>query len=319
MGISEQRAVASRPGHCGMLSAMDIDATAIPALLPSGAGHQFAFLGDCCAGVPGHPFGENLARVASSLRRLEPQPEFLLFLGDHIMGSYDTEHDVRGQWDYWFGTEMAWLEESRMPVYHTTSNHNTRDKASEEVWREVIPDIPPNGPPDQRGLCYWVRRGDLLLVVVNTSFSGLGGRGHVESEWLDEVLAAHRDAAYKLVAGHHPVHAVNGYDEQPRWCIVEEEARPFWTTLVRHGVIAYLCSHIIAFDVQEHQGVAQICSGGAGTNYGPGGFMGEGEYHHFVQAALDGHGFRLQSVDDTGRVRETYSHPLGGSTPPLGR
>ena len=77
----------------------------------------------------------------------------------------------------------------------------------------------------------------------------------------------------------------------------------------RDRVLAYLCSHVIAFDVQEHNDVLQICSGGAGTSCGPGGFMGEGEYHHFVQAALDAHDFRLQTIDPAGRVRERYACP----------
>lgn len=91
---------------------------------------------------------------------------------------------------------------------------------------------------------------------------------------------------------------------------MQDEAEAFWSVLVRHRVLAYLCSHIIAFDAQVHQGIPQICSGGAGTNYGPGGFMGEGEYHHFVQAVLDADGFRLQAVNMYGRVRERYSREV---------
>ena len=49
-----------------------------------------------------------------------------------------------------------------------------------------------------------------------------------------------------------------------------------------------------------------MCSGGAGTNNGPGGFMGEGEYLHFVQAALDTDALRLQTIDHHGRVRERF-------------
>ena len=80
--------------------------------------------------------------------------------------------------------------------------------------------------------------------------------------------------------------------------------------LARRHVLAYLCSHIIAFDVQEHEGIVQICSGGAGTNHGPGGFMGDGEYHHFVQATLDANELRLQTIDTDGRVREQFTHPV---------
>ena len=93
----------------------------------------------------------------------------------------------------------------KIPVYHTTSNHDTFDAVSEQVWREMHPDIPRNSPDDQKGLSYWVVRDDLLLVAVNTSFSELGGYGHVESTWLESVLHDHRRIRFKIVMGHHPV------------------------------------------------------------------------------------------------------------------
>ena len=289
--------------------------TRATALLPAGSGHQFAFYGDCCSGIPGGRFESNFARVNAALQELDPPPDFIVFLGDHIAGAPGDADSLRGQWRHWLEKEMAWLDPSRIPVYHVTSNHDTFDPVSEAVWREVFPDIARNGPPGQEGLSYWVRRGDLLLVMVNTSFSGLGGYGHVECAWLDAVLAAHADATHKIVAGHHPAFPVNGYGERPLWCIAEEEAQSFWSVLVRRRVLAYLCSHIIAFDVQRHDGVLQICSGGAGTNAGPGGFMGEGEYHHFVQAALDAQGFRLQTIDPEGQVRERRAWPPGTESP----
>lgn len=287
----------------------------VTGLVPRGAGHQFAFYGDCCSGVPGNPFEGNFARVNAVLQQLNPLPDFILFLGDHIAGYCADADTIRGQWRHWLGEEMAWLDSDRIPVYHVTSNHDTPDPVAERVWREAFPALPRNGPPGQEGLSYWVRRDDLLLVIVNTNFSGLGGRGHVECSWLDATLDAQVDARYKIVVGHHPVFPVNGYGERPRWCIVQEEADVFWSVLVRHRVLAYLCSHIIAFDVQEHDGVLQICSGGAGTNSGPGGFMGEGEYHHFVQAALDADEFRLQTVDPEKRVRERHVCPSATQSP----
>jgi len=282
----------------------------IAAFTPQPGGHQFVFYGDCCSGIPGAPFEQNFSLVNRALRRLCPSPDFIVFLGDHIMGAYAEDPPLAEQWRYWLNNEMNWLDAARTPLYHCTSNHDTLDALSERVWREMLPDIPQNGPPGQEGLSYWVRRGDLLLVMANTSWSGLGGPGHVECAWLDATLAAHADARYKIVTGHHPIFPVNGYGEGPQWCIVEEEARAFWSILARHRILAYLCSHIIAFDVQEHDDVLQICSGGAGTNYGPGGFMGEGEYHHFVQASLDPGGLRLQAIDADGVARETYTKKI---------
>ena len=278
----------------------------VTALTPRGSGHQFVFYGDCCSGIPGQQFESNFTLVNAALAQLDPPPEFIIFLGDHISGSPGDADSLRAQWRHWLDHEMAWLDSAQVPVYHVTSNHDTRDVVAEAVWREVFPDIPRNGPSGQEGLSYWVRRGDLLLVCVNTNFSGLGGHGHVESEWLDATLAEHADARHKIVAGHHPVFPVNGYDDSPLWCIGKDEGESFWSVLARHGVLAYLCSHIIAYDLQERDGVLQICSGGAGTNYGPGGFMGEGEYHHLVQAALDAQGLRVQTIDPDQQMRERY-------------
>jgi len=223
--------------------------------------------------------------------------------------------DLRAQWNYWLKSEMGWLD---VPIFNTTSNHNTYDLESERIYREVFPNTPQNGPPGQEGLSYYVHQGDLLLVCINTSFSGLGGDGHVESEWLERVLSSHVDVAYKLVAGHFPIHAVNGYGRYPHWRVVPQEGEPFWKVLVRHGVLTYLCSHIIAFDVQVHEGVLQITSGGAGTVYGPGGFMpGRTEYLHAVQVAIDPVGLRYQVLDTDGRSREWLAWPL--SVPPSDR
>jgi hypothetical protein len=63
--------------------------------------------------------------------------------------------------------------------------------------------------------------------------------------------------------------------------------------------------------VQAHDGVLQITTGGAGTNYGPGGFMpGQTEYLHAVQAAVDSQGLRYQVLDTEGKVREWLDWPL---------
>ena len=284
----------------------------INALQTRGPGHQFVIYGDSCSGVPGGPFEKTFTTINTVLRRLNPAPEFILFAGDHINGVTPDEALLRSQWRYFFDHELAWLDRAKTPLYSTTSNHNTYSVMSESVWRDVFADLPRNGPPDQLGLAYWVRRGDLLLVVVNTSFSGLGGNGHVETAWLESVLTANADARHKLVMGHYPVWPVNGYDQSPNWRIVPGDGAAFWAVLKRHRVMAYLCSHVIAFDAQVHDDILQLTTGGAGTNYGPNGFMGPDEYHHLVQAALDGQGLRCQTLDLLGNIREEL-HWLPGS------
>ena len=87
-----------------------------------------------------------------------------------------------------FDTEMAWLDRNGIPLFHTPGNHTTYDIQSEAVYRDVMAHLPQNGPPDQRALSYYVRRGNLLMVFVNTMWSGSGGEGTVETLWLEAGL-----------------------------------------------------------------------------------------------------------------------------------
>jgi len=283
-------------------------ANSIQALVPRGGdGHQFVCYADCCSGVPGAPHEATFAAVNAVVARLSPQPEFICFPGDEIRGLTADGEVLQSQWRYWLEQEMGWLDRRATPLYHATGNHTTYDAASEAVFCEMLAHLPRNGPPDQEGLSYFVRHDDLVLIFVNTNWSGLGGEGRVETAWLDRTLARHADARYKLVLGHHPVYPVNGFAGVYQREIAPENGQRFWQVLVRHGVLAYLCSHILAFDAQVHDGVLQITTAGAGT---AGLMPGGSEYHHCVQMALDAGGLRYQVLDTAGQIREWLAWPL---------
>src|SRR5215469_3461068 len=81
----------------------------IPALLPRGSGYQFVLYGDSCSGVPGGLHEKTFASVNAVVRRLQPQPQFILFLGDEIMGLAPDAETLRAQWKHWLDAEMGWL------------------------------------------------------------------------------------------------------------------------------------------------------------------------------------------------------------------
>jgi hypothetical protein len=316
MRVTRREATAALLG-AGMLRAQ---AATIRAIRPrSNDGVQFVVYADCCSGQPGTRAEMNFAAVNEIIRRLEPQPEFLIFPGDHISGSQDPE-EHRRQFRYWLDHEMKWASDRHIPIYHTTSNHNTWTKDMETVYREVMAkDLPKNGPPGQEGLSYFVRRGQFLFVAINSYYSGLGPN-HVEHEWLDKVLTQNADAKFKFVGGHQPVWPFNGYGTVG-WVIDPSDSRPFWDVLVKHKVTAYLASHVLAFDVQVHSGVLQIATAGAGTQggYPNGGFMpGRTEYLHAVQAAIDEDRLRYQVLDIAGTIREWLIWPIWDDVPRLG-
>ena len=267
-------------------------------------GHQFVVYGDSCSGIAGAPHEATSAAVNAVVARLRPRPAFVAFLGDEIAGLTTDAEALRAQWRHWLDGEMAWLDRRTTPLYHTTGNHTTFDRSSEAIFREVLR-LPANGPPGQVGLSYAVRRDDLLLVFVNTCWSGLG-EGRVETEWLAATLAQHSDARHRLVCGHHPVFPVNGFSGPYQRDLEAASGRRFWRLLVEHGVAAYFCSHILAFDVQVHDGVLQVLTAGAGTKHR----MPEGiEYLHALQVALDDAGLRYQVLDERGHCREWLAWP----------
>ncbi len=278
----------------------------IEALIPDGEGHQFAFYGDSCSGIVGHPHEANLAQINDVVLRLHPSPEFVVYPGDEVIGLTGSEQELRDQWNHWSKVEMAGLRAQGIPIYNCTGNHTIYNAMSERVYREACGDLPENGPSDQLGLSYFVRRDDLLLVFVNTLCSSLGGEGHVETDWLERVLRDNGDARWTFVVGHHPVFPVNGYRGDYQRTVGPEYRDRFWRLMSDNGVTAYLCSHILAFDVQVHAGVLQITTAGAGTAHR----MPEGiEYLHCVQAAIDRTGLRYQVLDKEARVREQLNWP----------
>lgn len=279
----------------------------VPALTPKGAGHQFVCYADSCSGVPGAPHERTFAAVNAVVAQLQPPPEFICFPGDEILGLTADDAALRRQWQHWFSQEMAWLDQKAIPLYHTTGNHTVYDPASEAIFREVMAHLPRNGPPGQEALSYFVRRGDLLLIFVNTLWSGLGGEGYVETTWLNEVLTEQADARYKFVFGHHPIFPVNGFAGPCQREVAPTCGQRFWQLLVHHGVLAYWCSHILAFDVQVHGGVLHIVTAGAGTAHR---MPEEIEYLHCVQAAVDETGLRYQVLDTAGQRREWLQWPV---------
>ena len=286
---------------------VDLPLNRVPCLLPrGGVGHQFVVYGDCCSGIPDAEHERTFRSVNAVVQSFAHQPEFVCFLGDEVQGLTTDGEQLRRQWRHWLHSEMAWLGSEGIPVWHTTGNHTTYSELSEAVFREMLRHLPRNGPLGQEGLSYFVREGDLLLVFVNTVWSGLG-EGRTETTWLDRTLTEQSDARYRFVFGHHPAHASNGFSGSYQRHLDAQNCRSFWDILVQHGVLAYFCSHMLAFDVQVYEGVLQILTAGAGTL--PLMPM-DTEYLHCVQATIDRRGLRYQVLDTSGQVREWLTWPF---------
>lgn len=279
----------------------------IQSLMPNSDGHQFVIYGDSCSGVPNALHEKTHAKINAVVNRLLPKPDFIIFPGDEVIGLTADEAELRQQWQYWLEHEMAWLDTDKIPIYNCTGNHTTYSQMSERVFADKLKHLPRNGAPNQDSLSYFIRRGDLLLVFVHTLSSHLGGEGHVETQWLEQTLIDNADAKYKFVIGHHPVFPINGFEGNYQRTIGAEYTQRFWKILKQQAVIAYICSHILAFDTQIHDGILQICTAGAGTAHR---MPEEVEYLHAIQMAIDENGLQYQVLDDQGKLRERLNWPI---------
>ena len=276
-------------------------------IFPEKNGHHFVIFGDSCSGIPGLTHESNLSLINGVLQNLEEKPQFIIFTGDEITGLTNNEQDLRRQWDYWLNVEMKWVKQSKIPLYNSTGNHTTYNRMSERVFTEIFSNLPQNGPDEQKGLSYYITRNDLLLIFVNTMWSGIGGEGRIETQWLEDVLTKHSDYKFKIVIGHHPIFSANGFKGDFQREVESENGRCFWDILKKHNVFAYICSHILAFDVQLHEGVMQLLTAGAGTSHR---MPEENEYLHLVQAAIDKSGICYQVIDQNGHRKEWLKWPV---------
>jgi hypothetical protein len=278
----------------------------IPALTSQPSGYQFVLIGDSHSVTEDSKFQE----INAVIDRLHPAPQFVCLAGDHIWGWTEDVTVLNEQWLQWFSQNKSLL---RHNVFHCTANHSVVGPISATFYSKLFVDIPENGPVDGKKLNYYIRDKNFLLVVINTAWNttsyttgkGMPGQS-VDTEWLDQVLTENKDATYKLVMGHHPVFPVDGFSG--KWLVEKNSGKKMWNLLVHHGVRAYMCAHLIAFDVQVHEGVLQITSGGGGYPY----FFNkeDTEYNHCVQLAIDSTVLRYQTLDTKGNMREWLSWPL---------
>ena len=207
--------------------------------------------GRTATGEKGGVNGVNVVAVNAIARDVADQHvNLVLFAGDLVSGQlpYGPLSRQLKSWK----TAMAPVYDARIPVYVCRGNHELgQDKpkgSAVAAWREAFPDLPQNGPDDQKGLSYEVRFRNATLIAAD-EFAGIqpGYNGKVYDSAVNKGMISpwvisrvkNADTPWVFVFGHESAFNVHHLD-----CLASfpEERDALWDALGARGGI-YLSGH----------------------------------------------------------------------------
>ena len=147
----------------------------------------------------------------------EEHPDFVLITGDLVNGHWwDSPECIEQMGTLYYSSWKRRMEKHGLTYYTAIGDHELGDDPWPVEKAKLVPSfektyndmmqMPQNGPENKKGLAYYVRKGDLLLVTVET-FEQVGDtllsdvRGE-QLNWFKNVLEANSDARFKVVQGH---------------------------------------------------------------------------------------------------------------------
>jgi len=136
-------------------------------------------------------------------------PAFVLNSGDLVLDGHAAE-----QWnDYLSTTELV---ARSLPMLTAIGNHDDDSVDGDGAKYNGVFHLPRNAANDTED--FFVVRYHNAVIAVLSSATFMGGSAGdsrtfaLQAEWLDQVLTAHADATWKIVAIHHPPFTGGGFD-----------------------------------------------------------------------------------------------------------
>ena len=202
-------------------------------------------------------------------------PDFNLNAGD-IMDArwWNNAEQVRTKTEeYWGGFNKRYKDHG-ITVYVAPGDHEYGDDGGlkkgdiarafgEEFTRQM--GMPTNGPDNHKGRAFYVRKGNLLIITLDT-FEDAGPRfsytvGKEQLEWMDKTLTDNKDAEFVIVQGHLPIVGPVKSKNSSASMLKGRTDSDVWKLMVKHGVDVYLCGEHHRITVKQQHGIWQIVHG----------------------------------------------------------
>lgn len=211
------------------------------------------------------------------LDRVEDEnPEFVLVTGDLVNGHWNNSTKcIEHSGATYYGNWKRRLKQHNLRYYVAIGDHELGDDPWSPEKVVFVPDfervfaenmqMPQNGPTNKKGLAYYVRHENLLVITVET-FETIDGeiRSTVageQLEWVKQTLEQNKDADFIIVQGHIPVFGNVKAKSSSMLMLEDSTKNEFWQLMKNTGVDLYLCGEFHAVTILETDGIWQIVHG----------------------------------------------------------
>ena len=202
-------------------------------------------------------------------------PDFTLNAGD-IMDArwWDDEAQVKKKTKEYWGGFLKRFNKRGMTLYLAPGDHEYGDdgglkighiaRAFGEQFTRLM-GMPKNGPANHIGRAFSVRKGNLLVITLDT-FEDHGERfgytvGAEQLAWLEKTFKANADAEFIIVQGHLPIIGPVRSKNSSASMLHGGADSDLWKLMVKYGVHVYLCGEHHRITVKKHDGIWQIVHG----------------------------------------------------------
>lgn len=208
-------------------------------------------------------------------RLVAESPDFTLNAGDIMDARWwtDAEEVRRKTEEYWTGFKKR-FDERDLTVYVAPGDHEYGDDgglkrgAIARVFGEQFTELmgmPRNGPANHLGRTFFARKGNLLVVTLDT-FEDAGKKftytvGEEQLTWLEKTFEANKDAEFVIVQGHLPIAGPVKSKNSSASMLKGGTDSALWKLMVKYGVDVYLCGEHHRITVMKRDGIWQIVHG----------------------------------------------------------
>jgi len=203
-------------------------------------------------------------------------PDFVMVDGDLVNGHWwNSPQCVKQMGTIFYSAWVSRLQEYGLKYYTAIGDHELGDDPwpknkiqlipyLEEVYRENLK-MPMNGPENKKGLAYFVRHGDLLVITVET-FEVVGDSMHnsvmgKQLDWFKQVLSEHKDAKFKIVQGHVGLWGTIKSRSSSNLMLEGGKESEFYKVMKENDVDAYFAGEFHDVTVLESDGIWEIVHG----------------------------------------------------------